>query len=227
MNNDYPSEKWIQQIVGLQHTDGSWGHFHTLSQPTREQPMTTEQALRRLRILGLTKDDEPICRTICYMEDHLAKPYPTVFHEKKHDSKTYGDLMLAAWLRLFDAENEAALVVAKKWANIIESAFEGDTYSHKDYVSAYESEIGIKLNPKASCLANFVVFYQLALLPGLLKPKTECKMLDYMIAHESGVIYIYDKSLQTPSATFASKQTSRYLSALELLPLYRSAHCVE
>lgn len=52
--------------------------------------MTTEQALRRLRILGLTKDDEPIARALAYMEHNLLQPHPTVFHEKKHDSKTYG-----------------------------------------------------------------------------------------------------------------------------------------
>ncbi|MEA4822979.1 MAG: hypothetical protein VB111_02535 [Clostridiaceae bacterium] len=150
--------RWIQEILDLQHEDGSWGHFHTLSEPTKAQPITTEQALRRLRILGLTKDDEPIRRAIHYMEDNLHKPYATVFHEKKHDSKTYGDLMLAAWLRLFDAENNAALATAKKWATIIERAFEGGEYSHTEYVMAYESSIGIKLNPKAGCLADFVTF---------------------------------------------------------------------
>jgi hypothetical protein len=54
------NSKWVKQILDLQHEDGSWGCFHTLSNPTKAQPMTTEQALRRLRILGLTKDDEPI-----------------------------------------------------------------------------------------------------------------------------------------------------------------------
>ena len=63
MSNRYDN-KCVRQIVELQHEDGSWGCFHTLSQPTKAQPMTTEQALRRLRILGLTKDDEPIARTI-------------------------------------------------------------------------------------------------------------------------------------------------------------------
>ena len=75
--------------------------------------MTTEQALRKLRILGLTKDDEPIARALDYMEQNLRQPFPTVFHEKKHDSKIYGDLMLAAWIKLFDPQNETALIVVK------------------------------------------------------------------------------------------------------------------
>jgi hypothetical protein len=51
--------KWIQEILELQQGDGSWGYFHSLSQPVKQKPITTEQALRRLRILGLTAADEP------------------------------------------------------------------------------------------------------------------------------------------------------------------------
>ena len=184
--------------------------------------MTTEQALRRLRILGLTKDDEPIARTVAYMERNLAQPFPTVFHEKKHDSKTYGDLMLAAWIRLFDTNNEAALVIAKKWARIISAAFQNGAYSHTRYVTAYEAEF-VKLNPKAGCLADFVVFYQLALLPGLLEHDVESAMLDYVLAHERGIVYIYGGPLTDLPETFQSLKASRYLAALELLAGYGTA----
>lgn len=214
--------KWIKQIVDLQHEDGSWGCFHTLSQPTKAQPMTTEQALRRLRILGLTKNDETIARAITYMEHNLKQPQPTVFHEKKHDSKTYGDLMLATWIRIFDPKNEVALVIAKKWANIITFAFQDGTYSNENYISAYEKEF-IKLNPKAGCLADFVVFYQLALLPGLLERKVESAMLDYVLPHSRGIVYIYNNPVNVLPEVFPSKKASWYLFAIELLSAYDSA----
>ena len=214
--------KWIKQVIEHQHEDGSWGCFHTLSQPTKAQPMTTEQALRRLRILGLTKDDEPIARAIAYMEQNLKQPFPTVFHEKKHDSKTYGDLMLAAWLMLFDPRNKAALVIANKWAKIISAAFQGGVYSNERYISAYEAEF-IKLNPKAGCLADFVVFYQLALLPGLLKPKIENAMFDYVLPHKRGIVYIYNSPVNALPDDFSSKIASWYLSAMELLARYDCA----
>jgi len=220
MSNHY--NKWVQQILDLQHEDGSWGCFHTLSQPTKAQPMTTEQALRRLRILGLTKDDEPIARAIAYMEQNLKQPFPTVFHEKKHDSKTYGDLMLATWIRLFDTKNEVALVTANKWARIITSAFQDGAYSNDRYVSAYEAGF-VKLNPKAGCLADFVVFYQLALLPGLLSPELESAMLDYVLSHKRGIVYIYNSAVNVLPEVFASKNASWYLSAMELLAAYHSA----
>lgn len=214
--------KWVQQILALQQDDGSWGHFHTLSQPTKQQPMTTEQALRRLRILGLTKDDETIARTLSYMEHNLMQPYPTVFHEKKHDSKTYGDLMLAAWIRLFDTDNITALSIAKKWAYIITCAFQSGEYSHAEYVKAYETEF-TKLNPKAGCLADFVVFYQLALLPGLLSHEIEASMLDYVLVHQRGIVYIYESRLDILPEQFTSRKANRYLAAMELLSNYSLA----
>jgi hypothetical protein len=216
------NNKWVQQILALQHEDGSWDCFHALSQPTKEQLMTTEQALRRLRILGLTKDDEPIARALSYMEHNLLQPHPTVFHEKKHNSKTYGDLMLAAWIRLFDSNNNAALSIAKKWAKVITCTFQSGEYSHTEYVAAYESEF-TKLNPKAGCLADFVVFYQLALLPGLLSRKIESSMLDYVLIHPRGIVYIYNSRLDTLPEQFASRKANGYLSALELLSDYSLA----
>jgi hypothetical protein len=216
------NSKWVQQILALQQEDGSWGCFHTLSQPTKQHPMTTEQALRRLRILGLTKNDEPIARALAYMEHNLLQSHPTVFHEKKHDSKTYGDLMLAAWIHLFDPENNAALLIAKKWAKIITSAFQNGEYSHACYVAAYESEFK-KLNPKAGCLADFVVFYQLALLPGLLSPEIESSMLDYVLIHERGIVYIYQNRLDILPEQFASRKANAYLAAMELLSDYSLA----
>lgn len=71
MVKEYES-KWIQEIVNLQHEDGSWGLFHALSQPSNKRPITTEQALRRLRILGLTKDDECVRRALEYTEKCLS-----------------------------------------------------------------------------------------------------------------------------------------------------------
>jgi hypothetical protein len=156
------------------------------------------------------------------MEQNLTQPFPTVFHEKKHDSKTYGDLMLATWIRLFDSENKTAYVIAKKWANIINSAFQNGVYSNEAYVSTYEAEF-IKLNPKAGCLADFVVFYQLALLPGLLDSEVENAMLDYVLSHARGIVYIYNSPVNVLPEMFASKKASWYLSAIELLAVYDSA----
>ncbi len=66
----YKNSKWAKEILCLQYDEGMWGYFHTLSEP-RKHPVTTEQALRRLQILGYTIDDEPIQKAVEYMNDCL------------------------------------------------------------------------------------------------------------------------------------------------------------
>ena len=58
---DYRNGKIAEQIVALQNEDGTWGNeFHSLSIPNNKKPLTTEQALRRLKLLGFTIKDEPV-----------------------------------------------------------------------------------------------------------------------------------------------------------------------
>ena len=213
--------RWVHEILELQHDDGSWGCFHTLSQPARQQPITTEQALRRLRILGLSKEDEPIRRAIGYMERCLAQPVSPVFNEKIHDAKIFSDLMLSAWLRLFEPNNAAALPVARRWANIIEAAFANGGYDHSYYVEAYKTEFGIR--PQGGRLVDFVSFYPIALLQGLLTSQAEDRFLDYVLSHKAGIYYIYGKPLNVLPDEFASRQASCYIAAMELLSGYNSA----
>lgn len=220
---DYKHTVWASEILAQQKPDGSWGQFHSLSVPTKATPLTTEQALRRLWILGYTKEDAPIRRALRYMQVNLAIKAPTVFHEQKHDSKLYGDTMLATWLRLFRSTDAHALAVAKQWAAILEAAFADGSYAHPAYVEAYEVTFHKKLNPKAGCLASFVVFYQLSLARPLLTEQTQQRVLHYVLQAPRGIVYLYNKPLQKLPQTFASKQASRYLAAIELLATYKTA----
>lgn len=210
------NSKWVTEILSLQKTDGSWGYFHTLSNPTRYQPITTEQALRRLRILGLTEKDEPIQKAIKYLESCLSgKIQIPDRREKLHDWDIFTSLMIATWLKAFSPQSQIALSVAIKWADIIEIAFGNEVYNHDEYVKAYTETFGIK--PHGGRLVDFVSYYQVSLLQGMLRFETEKKLIDYIINHNTGIYYIYDAKIAILPREFASKQTNRYLSALELL----------
>ena len=212
-----------EELLALQRPDGSWGQFHTLSMPTNAPP-TTEQALRRLRVLGYTAQDKPIQRAIAYMERHLPAPVPTIFFEKKHDPKIFTDLMLATWLRLFVPDHPGALRVARQWAAVVEAAFQNGERDHALYLQAFQEQFGKLPHPKAWRLVNFDGFYQIALLQGMLTPKTENAMLDYLLAHPEGIAYIYwTAPLNRPPAEFDSRQASHYLAAIELLAGYALA----
>lgn len=76
--------------------------------------------------------------------------------------------------------------------------------------------------PKGGRLTDFVSFYQISLLPGMLDRQTESLMLDYILKHESGIYNVYESRLDVPPAKFQSKEASRYLAAVELLARYES-----
>ncbi len=94
--------KWVNQIINLQKSDGSWGHFHSFSQNINKYSITTEQALRRLSVLGLTYKDEPIRKAVEYMKAVLVgEIVPPDRREKVLNWNYFEQMMMAAWIKLF------------------------------------------------------------------------------------------------------------------------------
>lgn len=221
VKEDVLETKWVKDILELQQDNGSWGYFHSLSS-SGKYSITTEQALRRLRILGLDYNDLCIQRAVSYMDRFLQgmEEFPDR-REKLHDWTVFTNLMAAAQIRMFSPENKSAQIIANKWKEIIEYAFSGSEYDQKLYEEAYTATF--LMRPKGGRLTDFVHFYTLTLLHGLLTKKTECKMIDYIINHPDGIYYIYEGYLNVLPEKFTSKEASRYLTAIELLSGYTYA----
>ena len=217
----YKDGKWAKQIIELQHEDGSWGYFHSLSQPTKEQPMTTEQALRRLRILGFTADDEHICRALTYIEKcltgEISIPDRT---EVKPDWPLFLNTIFAANLNLFIPKHELVAVIAAQWAEIVEKSFSKGLFEQVLYDEAYKTV----LRPKGKNIDYFkslVNFYPLVLLSDKLLPETERQMLDYVFNYPGGIYYMGNThSINEIPAVFASPEASRYFASGELISRY-------
>ncbi len=214
---DHRDGKQAEEILKLQNSDGTWGTcFHALSLPNDRYALTTEQALRRLKILGFTREDKPVrkavdCMTSCLTGERKIDDY----WEKTHNWELFTKLMLSTWIRLFEPENTAAKAFAARWAGILEQAFLGGFYEQDAYLNAYTSEFNSR--PKGSRELDFVDFYHINLLQGMLSKETEDRMLDYVLGKADGIFYVYNKPLGKVPETFASKETSWYLAAIEIL----------
>lgn len=221
--SDHKNGKWAKQILALQQPDGSWGQFHSTSK-VNGHALTTEQALRRLQILGFSMQDDCIQNAVAYMERCLTGeqtiPDP---REKLHDWDIFTALMLAARIRLFTGESEPANAVAAQWAYITSAAFTDGDYCHERYLSAYREVFGQIPPKKAGRLVDFVHFYPVALLAGMLPPETEATALRYILRHPTGMYYIYEKRLDVLPENFTGLQASRYLHAAELLARWPGA----
>ena len=207
--------KWAQQILSLQDEEGKWGIFHSLAQISNA-PMTTEQALRRLKRLGFTIEDDCIQKAVGYMNDCLTrkKEIPD-YKEKIQDWEVFSDLMLATWVRAFVDDNAAANRVAQQWAEVITAAFETGRFDYRRYVSAYAR--AIRLPPKGARLLGCVSFYPVSLVAGCLDAKTEDAYVWHFVHQAGGIDYIYGHHLAVLPQAFQSKEASRFLAAIELL----------
>jgi hypothetical protein len=188
--------------------------------------MTTEQALRRLKTLGFSNDDKPIKNAVKYMANCLnGKMKIPDREEKAHNWNVYTELMLSTWIRIFTTDNTRANTVAENWRNIITGSFAGGKYDHNEYINNYQDTFKIKLNPKAGRLVDFVHFYPVSLLTNLLDKKTEAPYFQYILEHNSGLYYVYERKLSIVPRVFQSKTTSRYIRAVELLARYDNSEC--
>lgn len=217
----YKDGKWAREIISMQEPDGKWGCFHSLSQfyPSH---ITTEQALRRLERLGYTMEDDCIQKAVSYMDACLTgkKAIPDR-REKTHDWDVFTSMMLSAWIRRFTSDNAGANEIANQWAHIITHAFAGGSYHHGAYVEAYTDTWGSR--PSGGRLIDFTSFYQISMLPGCLDEKTENRLVQYVLNKEDGIYYVYERKLTQLPGCFESRETSRYLGAIELLLQYKSA----
>ncbi len=223
---NFKTGKWAKKIIELQHNDGSWGYFHTLSTPTPKQPITTEQALRRLEILGFSIEDKPIQKALNYLNNCLiGKSKIPDREEKTHNWSIFFDLMLSTWIKIFTKDNKMANSTAEKWREIINNSFDNGFYDHNMYIKSFEKRFDSRINPKAARHIDFVHFYPVSILANILDKKTESVYFNYILNHEKGIYYIYDKKLLNTPKLFQSKNTSRYLRAIELLSKYKNPEC--
>ncbi|NLW03507.1 MAG: hypothetical protein GX027_09660 [Clostridiaceae bacterium] len=222
--NVYKESGWAGKIISLQHEDGSWGYFHSLSYPSKSNTITTEQALRCLEILGFTIDDAPIQKAVSYMHSCLAGENEIPDRsEKLHDWDLFTSIILSAWIRRFTTENNLANHTAGLWAEVVSSSFKDGTYQHDRYVKAYKQVF--KKAPRGGRFIDFVQFYVVSLLSNYLDDAVEEAMFDYILSHDAGIYYIYGSCLLNTPEVFGSKQASRYIGAIELLSEYKNPKC--
>ncbi len=220
MKTMYKGTRWAKEIIELQQENGLWGYFHTLSEPNKN-PITTEQALRRLQILGYTIHDECIEKAVEYMHDCLSgKRQMPDRREKTHDWDIFTRLMLATWIRRFTNDVVEANRIAELWASIISVAFKSGEYSHDDYLSAYQQVFLQKA--QGGRLVDFVSFYQVSLTADRFSREVEDLVFDYIMKHENGIYYLgYNRSLYHLPEEFESKAASRFLASIEMMTTYK------
>jgi hypothetical protein len=223
---EYKNGKWANKIIDLQQKNGSWGYFHSLSKPTKQQPMTTEQALRRLEILGYDLNDKPIQNALKYLNNCLKDHNNIPDHyEVGSDWRSYLDLMISTWIKRFDPDNNISNKIASKWVEIVNNSFIGNIFDQEKYNSMYNK---IMKPEKGKRLWGVLNFYGVSILANSLDKNIEPIFFNHVLNFPTGIYYFgYHKPIVILPEVFQSKRTSDYLRMLELLTKYKNKKCRE
>ncbi|ULQ60296.1 hypothetical protein K7I13_03015 [Brucepastera parasyntrophica] len=87
----------------------------------------------------------------------------------------------------------------------------------------YKTIFGIK--PNGGRFIDFVTFYQVSLVTNILDKNIEPVYFKYILEHEPGIYYIYNKKIKNVPEIFSAKHTGYYLRAIELLARYNNQEC--
>jgi hypothetical protein len=225
---DYKTGKWAQKILELQQSDGSWGYFHSLCMPTSGHSITTEQAIKRLRRLGFTKDDEAIQKALAYLHSCLAGEQEIPDRrEKRMDWDIFVELMLASWIRRFDDSDALANAVAKKWKTVVTAAFQSGQYDPDTYIKTFYEIFKPKYGTvkRHQELLRVQYYYPVAILAGEIDEDIEQAYFDYVLESDTGYYYTYQGAMTKLPENFCSREASRYLAAVELYAAYPNRIC--
>jgi len=220
LKEDLLSSKIIKEITDQQLDDGSWDYFHTLSSRSQTN-ITTENAVRRLLLLGLDKTDEPIRKAFIYMEQFLKKEIDIRDgKEKLSDWNEITDLFAAAWMLEIDNESDIAGEVAHKWAELISLSFSGESFDFIEYSKAFNDIFHVKAGKRVWDIESFHIA---AILQNRITPDVEEKFVNYILNNDKGIYYVtHRRKLIDLPETFMSRETSRFLYAHNLLSRYSS-----
>jgi len=221
---NYKDGKWAKKIIELQHKDGSWGFFHSLSNPTSQQPMTTEQALRRLEILGYTINDKPIQKAVKYLQNCLiGKNTIPDRVEKQIDWGKFKDLMISTWIKRFIPDDKRSNDLSKKWAEIVNGSFFNNKFNQSNFNILFYKVLCYNNSKKP---IRFMTFYPISLVANNLSKDIEPLYFKYILDYDKGITYFsYTKPLNTLPQYFKSKETSAYIREIELLAEYKNVTC--
>jgi len=210
-----PNEE-IEVYEESQLEDGSWGYFHSLAEPSKS-PLTTEQVLRRLEVLGLGFQEPIIARAVAYMIEVIEGDKDLIDpKEKHHDSQVFVDFMLASWILKFQPDHAYSRLVRDQWVEIVKGAFSQGNFDDLEYKAAYERVMNKKA--RGGRIKDFVNYYHVSLLAGQLSGPMEDRILDHILKHDKGIYYMgYHKALIDLPDRFEGKQTLKYLASIRHL----------
>lgn len=209
--------RWVRLLEEEQHSDGSWGRFHSADSSARTAIPTTEYAIDRGLALGLDGEHRVFTRAIAYLTDVLAGRIGVPDRSERNDRWETGvRLFVASCLARVDPSHEDVEEVRSVWAEIVVRSFVSGTYDPEAEREAHRDLTG------ASVAGSYLVVsnrYTVALLrTGGLPEAVERRYAKWLWNLPGGIGYL-SVPLRKPTVSDPGV-VDRWFTSVELLAGY-------
>ena len=153
-NSEYASvqlaigkSKWVRLLQEEQHSDGSWGRFHTEDTKRKQRIPTTQFAINRSIELGIDRRDSLLTTAIRYMEDVLTgRCRWTDGYEQNVWFGPGVKLFTAAALSMIDADNPQVINVWEIMSEIYRRTLQSGLYNKTEERLASLEILGVDIS---------------------------------------------------------------------------------
>lgn len=215
------SSRQVADLCRSQLPDGSWGRFYTRNKQVKYAGKTTETAIIRSLVLGMERSHPTVSRLIAYMEAVLGGSL--IWPDRPDQTLEWPvgmDLVTAARLSQLDETNPGIQKTADQWQQIMAAAFGHDEFDELSYREAYENFF--HQPPEHGTALGFSP-YTLILLRNRLPYLLEERLTNHLMNNTRGIYLVSNHSLQHLPLVFPSRESMRFIAALDLLSYYPSA----
>ena len=212
--------KWVADVLVEQRNNGTWGRFHSQNTKIKQKYPTTESALHRCAVIGLTKEDLPINNAIKYMEKVLLGKFVWEDWREKSEAWDAGVAVItASTLAEWCPNHPLVLPIRILWTRIVEESFKNSQYQPSLEVAAQQ-----KYHQISSDFYYIGSKYAVRLLSSGAnerKPKNSTDIEEdyttWLWTRESGMGYITNNRLADLPVGVTYKEVKAKLKALDLL----------
>ena len=214
----------VRVLAREQHTDGSWGRFHTADCSAKQKIGTTAMAVHRAVELGLPRDHPVLSRVRPYLEGILDGRIPFPDRAEKHENWPTGvALFTGAVLSRFAADAPALDGTWDFWSAVVRRSFRSGTYDLDAELEVHRELLGRSGKPGWMRLHSGPVLEILGSRSRRLPGDVQSAYVRWLWEDRPRGLVYHDVPLNSSPEGLRGHRLGGWLASLELLSAFRSS----
>ena len=187
------TSKWVTLLRESQHSDGTWGRFHTRDSRLRSPFPTTEIAISTALDCGLDKHHPILAKAMAKVREYAKGVCSWPDRAEIHDNP----LAWNVWVRHFsagvlaqvDSTHPALEPFRQVWAEAVKVSFQSGEYDRRAEIRALNDLLGCRMKDPIPFHKKYPLIILSSRRNGL-PDELEKRMLEYLLQAPQGIYYV-------------------------------------